>query len=524
MPDQYFEEEEFQTQFNGKLFLRILGLTRPYWKSVVGFLIAIMLVSIMDSVFAYLGKMIIDDGILAGNSSALTRISILYVSVTLAQAICVFTFIKLAGTLGERIRYDLSQQMFIHLQKLSLSYYSRTPVGWIMSRVTSDSNRVAELVTWGIMDTVWAVTNMIASMGFMLFIDWKAALIVFSGMPVLLLISIEFRKRILKEFRNVRRINSKITGSYNENITGVRVVKALCRENGNLNEFMNLTGDMYQAGFRAAWLSALFLPTVQIISAFILGGIIYYSGIQASLGAMTIGSIQAFISYVTMMIWPIQDLARVYAEIQRAIASGERIFSLIDAVPEVYDRPNALEPVSIEGDIIFDHVSFSYEDGKTVLDDFNLTVRKGETIALVGSTGGGKTTIVNLISRFYEPKKGTIYIGGVDYTSLSQRVIQSHIGSVPQTPHLFSGTIRQNIAYGRLNASNEDIKAAARLVGAHDFIMSLENGYEQEVGEGGTLLSVGQKQLLSLARPFSPNPKYSSWMRQPVRWTQLQKR
>jgi ATP-binding cassette subfamily B protein len=279
-------------------------------------------------------------------------------------------------------------------------------------------------------------------------------------------------------------------------------------------EFSHLTGDMYQAGYRAAWLSALFLPTVQMVSAFALGTIVYYGGLQASYGLMTIGGIQAFIAYVTNMMWPIQDLARVYAEMQNSIASGERMFSLIDAVPDVTDRVEAFDPGSLQGDIDFDHVYFYYDDGKPelaggkpVLTDFNLHVRRGETIALVGPTGGGKTTIVNLLCRFYEPKRGKICIGNVDYTKFTQQAIQSRIGMVLQTPHLFSGSIRENIRYGRLGATDAEVEEAARLAGAHEDIMRFDKDYDTDVGEGGNLLSVGQKQLISLARAVLAKPE-----------------
>ncbi len=507
MSEHYFEEEEFETKFSGNTLRRILSLTKAHKKKVIGFLISIVVVSGLDSIFTYLSKLIVDDGILANDMSALTRVLIVYTALTIFQAIAVFLFIYLTGILGQHIRYDLSQKMFNHLQELSLSYYSRTPVGWIMSRVTSDSVRVSELVTWGLLDVTWAVVGIITSMGFMLYINWKLALIVFLSLPLLLYISIEFRKRILTQFRRVRRLNSQITGAYNENITGVKVVKALNREEANLEEFKTLTSQMYDAGYKAAWLSALFLPSVQIVSAAVMAGIVWYSGNPVIFGSMTIGSIQAFVSYITFMMWPIQDLARVYAELQRAIASAERIFSLVDSVPEVTDRPGSIDPGTIEGDIDFENVTFYYEDDKPVLKNFSLKVKRGETIALVGPTGGGKSTIVNLLCRFYEPKQGTICIGGKDYTSLSLHAIQSRIGMVPQTPHLFSGTIRENITYGRLNATQEEIENAARLVGAHDFIMRFKNGYDEEVGEGGSLLSVGQKQLISLARAILADPE-----------------
>jgi ATP-binding cassette subfamily B protein len=506
---EHFEEEEFKTQFNGQTLRRILGLTRPHWRWVVGFLVTIALVSALDSVFTYLSKLMIDNGILAQNRSELYRLLIIYGSLGFVQASGVFGFIYLAGVLGERVRYDLRQKMFNHLQGLSLSYFSRTPVGWIMSRVTSDSERVADLVTWGLLDVTWGMMNIITAMGFMLFINWKLALIVLGILPILFYVAYQFRKRILGEFRNVRKMNSKITGAFNENITGVRVVKALCREDANLEEFKALTADMYRSSYRAAWLSALFLPSVQLISALALAAIVWYGGWQVQIGGMTVGGIQAFVSYVTFMMWPIQDLARVFAEMQHAIASGERIFSMIDAVPDVKDLPGAYDPGTIQGDIEFDNVTFYYDEGdkKPVLENFSLHVKRGETIALVGETGGGKTTIVNLICRFYEPKKGSIRIGGKDYREYSLHAIQSRIGMVLQTPHLFSGTIRENIRYGRLDATDEEIVEAAKLAGAHDFIIKLKKGYDEEVGEGGNLLSVGQKQLISLARAVLAKPE-----------------
>ncbi|MCJ7529897.1 MAG: ABC transporter ATP-binding protein/permease [Anaerolineales bacterium] len=502
-----FEEEEFTTGFNGRTLLRILGQLKPHWKWVVGFLVLIAWVSTLDSYFTFLSKRIVDEGIVAHDRVALTQIILLYGNLILVQACAVFGFIYLVGILGERVRYDLRQKMFNHLQDLSLSYFSRTPVGWIMSRLTSDSDRVAELVTWGVLDSTWALMNILTAIVFMLIINWRLALIVALTIPILVIIAAKFQKRIIREYRLVRKINAKITGSYNENITGVRVVKALGREEENHREFGVLTGEMYRAGYRAAWLSALFLPTVQIISAIALGCVVWYGGLQAQIGGLTVGGIQAFVSYITFMMWPIQDLARVYAEMQHAIASAERIFSLIDAKPDVVDKPGAFDPGTIQGDIKFKHVYFAYEDGESILEDFNLTVRRGETIALVGPTGGGKTTIVNLLCRFFEPTGGSIMIGGREYRTISLNAIQSRIGMVLQTPHLFSGNIRDNIRYGRLDATDEEIEEAAKLAGARDFIKTLEKGYDSEVGEGGGLLSVGQKQLISLARAILAKPE-----------------
>jgi len=506
MADIELEEDEYTSQITGKTLGRILSLTKPHWRWVAGFWVMIAFTSILDAFFTYLSKGIIDQGIVAQNHQALVRILSLYGGLILVQAGCVFTFIFLAGVLGERIQYDLRRFMFNHLQELSLAYYSQTSVGRLMARVTSDSGRVSDLVTWGLVDSTWAVMNIVTSTIFMMIINWKLALIVLGAVPILLTIAIQFRKRILVEFRKSRKANSKITGAYNENISGVRVVKALGREGENLNEFKFLTDDMYRSSYHAAWLSALFLPTVQIVSALALGFIVWYGGIQASLGIMTIGGIQAFVSYLTFMMWPIQDLARVYAEMQHSIASGERIFTLLDSVPEVFDRPGAIDPGTIKGEIEFDHVDFTYEDGKPVLTDFTMKVKPGEMIALVGPTGGGKSTIVNLLCRFYEPKRGVIRINGRDYMEFTLHGIQSRVGIVLQTPHLFSGTVRDNIRYGCLNASDSDVEKASKLAGAHDFILNFEKGYDQAVGEGGNLLSVGQKQLVSIARAILAEP------------------
>ena len=502
-----FREEEFTAEFNSQTVRRILGLTKPHWPWLVGFIVTIGIVASLDAYFTYLGKQIIDVGIVPGDRAALYKIITTYGLLTIVQVINVFGFIYLAGVLGERVQYDLRKNTFNHLQSLSLSYFDRTPVGWIMSRVTSDSERIAQLITWGLLDVVWGLLSIGAAVYFMIVINWQLAMIVLMILPIIIIVAVQFKKRILLQFRLVRKINSKITGAFNEQIAGVRVIKALNREEKSVDEFSELTTEMYTAGYRAAWLSALFLPTVQFVSAIAIGAIAWYGGMQVPVEGITIGGIQAFIAYITFMMWPVQDLARVYAEMQHAIASAERVFSLVDSTPDVQDKPDAFDPGSIQGDISFDAVDFFYEEEAPVLENFNLFVQRGETIALVGPTGGGKSTIVNLVSRFYEPNSGRITIGGQDYTDFSLHAIHSRIGVVLQTPHLFSGTVQENLRYGRLDASDEEIREAARIAGAHDFIEKLEKGYETEVGEGGILLSVGQKQLVSLARALLADPE-----------------
>ncbi len=507
MSQHEFEEEDFEAALSGRTLKRMLSLSLPHWPWLVGFIGLVALTAMQDGVFNFLKKQIIDQGITPGDTTALTWVIAIYGGIALTQAAFVFGFIYFAGMLGERIQYDLRKRMFDHLQELSFSYFDRTPVGWLMSRVTSDSERIAELVTWGLLDVTWGALSIATASVFMLYINWRLALIVVTVIPILVIVASQFQKLIIGEYRAVRKMNSRITGAYNENITGVRVVKALNREEANLSEFGQLTGTMYRASFRAAWLSALFLPVVQFISALALSSVAWYGGHQVGLGWMTLGDLQAFIGYIAFMLWPVQDLARVYAEMQQAVASAERTFSLLDAQPEVVDQPGAVDPGGLRGDIEFDHVDFYYQDGKPVLKDFTLKVKQGETIALVGPTGGGKSTIVNLLCRFYEPKRGVIRLGGRDYTGLTLHAIQSRLGVVLQTPHLFSGAIRENIRYGRLSATDDEVVEAARVAGAHDFIVTLDKSYDAEVGEGGNLLSTGQKQLISLARAVLAQPE-----------------
>ena len=507
MPALDYDDEELGSRFSLRTLGRILAQTRPHRRWVALFLVATAVVSFQDAFFTFLSKRIIDEGIVPGDAQAVTRIAMTYGAVLLSQAVAVFTLIFLAGVLGERVQYDLRKKMFDHLQELSFAYYDRTPVGWLMARVTSDSERIAQLVTWGLLDSTWGLLNIATAMVFMLIINGRLALMVLAILPLLLIIAGQFQKRILGEFRQVRRANARITAAYNENITGVRVVKALGREEANLAEFGQLSSAMYRSSFRAAWLSALFLPAVQMVSAFALGGVVWLGGLQATIGGVSVGGIQAFVGYITLMLWPIQDMARVYAELQHAIASAERVFALIDTPPDVVDRPGAIDPGTIRGRVAFEHVDFYYEEGKPVLSDFNLTIEAGETLALVGPTGGGKSTIVNLLCRFYEPRRGTIRIDGRDYTELSLQALQSRLGVVLQTPHLFSGTARENIRYGRLSASDDEVEAAAQLAGAHEFISRLDKAYAAQVGEGGNLLSVGQKQLISLARAALAAPE-----------------
>ena len=490
---------------------RLFAVLKPHWKSLALGLFGIVFVSFLDSYFNIIDKNIIDQGILMGDKSALIRLLATYMVVLLLSSAGFFMFIYNASMMGEKLRFELRMKLFKHLQKLSLSYFSKTPLGWIMSRVTSDTERMGELLSWGIIDVSWAITNIIFASVFMFSINARLALIVVLSLPIMIFVAFKFRVKIYHHYRLSRKANSKMTAALNENITGVRVVKALRREDRNLADFKVLSHDMYSNSYRAAFLSAIFLPTIQTISAFSLAVVMWRGGVMISnpaLGSLTVGGLQAFISYIMMILWPIQDLARVYAEMQNAVASSERVFGLLDKQPEIQDAPNTTAVESLVGDVVFDNVSFHYEDDEPVIRNLSFSIPAGQNIALVGPTGGGKTTIVNLLCRFYEPTSGTISIAGHNYLDYAQRDIQSRVGVVLQTPHLFSGTVRENLRYGRLSATDEEIEAVAKLAGAHDFIEKFEHGYEQNVGEGGNLLSVGQKQLISIARALLADPDF----------------
>ena len=490
---------------------RLFAVLKPHWKSLALGLFGIVFVSFLDSYFNIIDKNIIDQGILMGDKSALIRLLATYMVVLLLSSAGFFMFVYSASMMGEKLRFELRMKLFKHLQKLSLSYFSKTPLGWIMSRVTSDTDRMGELLSWGIIDVSWAITNIIFAAVFMFSINARLALIVVLSLPIMIFIAFKFRVKIYHHYRLSRKANSKMTAALNENITGVRVVKALRREDRNLADFKVLSHDMYSNSYRAAFLSAIFLPTIQTISALSLAVVMWRGGMMINdpvLGNLTVGGLQAFISYIMMILWPVQDLARVYAEMQNAVASSERVFGLLDKQPEIQDKAVTTPVESLVGEVVFDNVCFHYEADEPVIRNLSFSIPAGQNVALVGPTGGGKTTIVNLLCRFYEPTSGTISIAGHNYLDYAQQDIQSRVGVVLQTPHLFSGTVRENLRYGRLSATDEEIEAVAKLAGAHDFIEKFEHGYEQNVGEGGNLLSVGQKQLISIARALLADPDF----------------
>jgi ATP-binding cassette subfamily B protein len=514
-----YQEEEYTKRFDFGLWKKLFQYAKAYKTLFISLVIVMIGVGGIDATFPLLSKYVIDHFIIPGTFDGLWKFGIIYLAIIIAQAGNVWLLIAIAGKIDMDISYDIRRDGFQRLQELSFSYYDKTPVGWMMARIISDVRRLGDILAWGVVDFVWGMTMMLAITVAMLYLNWKLALIVLSVIPLLVMISLFFQQRILKAHRQVRKINSRITAGFNEGITGAKATKTLVREVENLSEFQQETGKMYRSSVQAAIFASLYLPAVLTLGSIGTGLALWFGGQGVLLQTISYGTFVAFLSYTVQFFEPIRDLARIFTEFQSAQASAERTFSMIETELEIQDRaaiiarygdiyhPKRKNWPDIQGNILFQNVSFAYKKGEKVLSDFNLDVKAGETIALVGETGSGKSTIVNLACRFFEPTEGQILIDGVDYRERSLRWLQSNLGYVLQTPHLFSGTIKENIRYARLDATDEEVIYAAKLVNAHDFIMKLEHDYDTDVGEGGNRLSTGEKQLVSFARAILANPR-----------------
>ncbi|TVQ21508.1 MAG: ABC transporter ATP-binding protein [Spirochaetaceae bacterium] len=515
-----FEEHDYSAQFDPQLWRKLLRFAKSYKKHMIALAVVMAMVALVDAVFPQMNRIAIDRFIVPATTEGIGRFVLGYAALVIIQSCNVFALIMLAGRIEVGIVHDLREVGFRRLQELSFSYYDRTPVGWIMARMTSDAQRLGDTISWGLVDIAWGGSMMIAIGAFMLSMNARLGLIVLAVMPPLIVASLYFQKRILAANRDVRKTNSRISGAYNEGIGGAKTTKTLVQEEANLAEFAKLTSRMREASIRTAVFSALYLPIVLTLGSIGTGLALWVGGSGVVFGTITYGTLVAFVGYTVQFFEPVRELARVISELQAAQASAERLMTLVETEPEIQDTPeviarygNSFEPKrhnweQASGRIDFVDVGFKYKDGEEVLKDFNLTVPHGQTVALVGETGSGKSTIVNLACRFYEPTSGQVLIDGRDYRDRSILWHESHLGYVLQQPHLFSGTIRDNIRYGRLDATDEQIEAAAKMVNAHGFITKMEHGYDSEVGEGGNLLSTGEKQLISFARAIIADPVF----------------
>jgi ATP-binding cassette, subfamily B, bacterial len=505
-----FQEEEYSKQFDFSVWKNIFKYTKPFKKLLTAMIICMITLAGVDAVFPFFSGWVIDNVITPGNIGKLPAFGIFYFSVVLFQGFVIWLFIFLSGKVEMGVCYEIRKKCFQRIQELSFSYFDRTPVGWIMARMTSDSQRLGEIIAWGLIDLTWGSSLMVIMSIVMLAVNWKLALLTLSVIPLLVAIAVYFQKRILKRYREVRKINSKITGAFNEGIRGAVTSKTLVRERANHREFKELSQDMRYSSIRAAILSSLFLPAVLSLGAVGTALALWYGGNGVFSGTISYGILVSFIFASVQFFEPVMELSRVFAQIQYAQASAERVISLINTTPDIVDDPKLIGDTEhfpqMKGQVVFQDVGFKYKEGEQVLSEFNLSVEAGETVALVGETGSGKSTIVNLACRFYEPTQGRILIDGVDYRKRPIQWLHSNLGYVLQSPHLFSGTVLDNIRYGCLEASEEDVQRASELVNAHEFIRKLERGYDTEVGEGGNLLSTGEKQLISFARAILSDP------------------
>lgn len=513
------EEQEYTKNFDIRIWKRVLVFLKPFKKTVAIILIFNLVCSLVDIALPLFQRYAIDNFIEKQSLSGIWGFGLLYLIVVAFQFLSVVLFTRGSATLEMSVSKTMKRACFVHLQKLSFSYYNVTPVGYVLSRVMNDTDRIAGMTAWNFTDMMWALVYVLGVFAAMLVLNWKLALIIMTIVPALAILTWYFQNKILRWNRRVRKINSKITSSYNEGIMGAQTSKTLVIENKNLEEFKELTSEMRTSAVRAARLSAVYVPLILFCGSLATAIVLGRGGRMVLNDLLLIGTLSAFTSYAVGIFEPIQQLARNLAELISMQANIERVMTLLDQEPTVADTPEVIEKYGdtfhpkkenwepIRGDIEFKDVSFHYPDGsEEVLSHFNLKVPAGTTIAIVGETGAGKSTLVNLACRFFEPTGGQILIDGKDYRKRSQLWLHSNIGYVLQSPHLFSGTIEENIRYGRLDATDEDIRAAAKAVSADQVVAKLEHGYKTDVGEGGNRLSTGEKQLISFARAIIADP------------------
>jgi ATP-binding cassette subfamily B protein len=484
--------------------------------------ISACLTAVFEALFPLLTRKIIDDVVENGSTVQIGNYLLMYLGLTFGICTCIWMFIVFAGKICTHLNHDIRTDGFKRLHELSFSYFDRRPVGWLISRLTSDCERLTDFIGWGLLDVVSII---------LWILDWRLALVTLGIIPVLVAVCLFFRQLLLSSSRDIRKQNSRITASFNESIMGVRTLKTLNQETANQVEFESQSSAMCQASVLNAIQSSLLSPITLTLGSVGTGLALWYGGLITLDGTMSLGTLIAFMTYAGTLFHPIQQLATLLSSSLRAQAAAERILELLETEPEIKDSPDVLRAIedhrdsekskqtasgtvlSIEGmpdrigAIEFKNVSFSYKDGKSVLKDFNLNVPAGQTVALVGPTGCGKSTLVNLLCRFYEPTSGEILIDGIDYRKRSLHWLQSNLGIVLQTPHLLNVSIHENIRYGRLNATDAEIAKAAQQVNAEKFILETEKGFQTVVGPGGNRLSTGQKQLISFARAVLATPK-----------------
>ncbi len=501
-------EELQHKQYDSRIMRRLLGYVKPYWRQMALALVLMAVVTGATLTGPYLIKLALDNAIARGDLRLLRWLVIGFVGLNAIAWLARSAQVATVARAGQMSIYQIRKELFEHLQRQSLSFFDQADVGVLMSRVTSDVRALQDLVTWAIVGTAADLFMLVGIVIAMLSLNTYLSLIAFTVLPVMFLVTALWRVRARDNWRRVRYYNGRLLGYLEESIQGVRVVQAFTREALNLKRFVEEVNRNYlNAQLRAARLSALFFPAVDFLGSLAIALTIGFGG-SAVLGEqITPGILVAFVLYIDRFFNPIRDLAQRYNTLQAAMAAGERIFNLLDHPPEIQSKPGAIELPPIRGEVIFDHVSFSYQEGVPVLQDINLHVKPGQMVALVGATGSGKSTLVKLIGRFYEISSGRLLIDGYDIRDVDLASLRRQLGIVLQETFLFRGSVLDNIRYGRLDATDEEVIEAAKAIGAHEFIMRLPSGYYTQVEEGGAILSVGQRQLLAFARALLANPR-----------------
>ncbi len=515
-----FDEQEYTKSFDLKIWKRLLPVLANYKKAFVCMFVFNGLCALIDVLLPLFQRYAIQNFIEANTLRGLLPYGLCYFLAIVTQSLSVVAFGNNSMQIEMNVGKDLRRNLFTHLQTLSLSFYNVTPVGYMLTRITSDTNRIAGMLAWNMTDILWALFYVLGTFASMLLLNWKLALVIILIVPAIAVLTGYFQNRILHWNRKVRKINSKITGSFNEGITGAKTTKTLSIEEQSAENFRKLTASMHDAGIRAARLNAVYIPLVLFFSSMAVAIVLLRGGYMVTEHILQIATLSTFTTYAVGIFEPIQMTAANIAEFISLQASIERVTGLMDEKPQVSDAPEVIERYGdvfhpkrdnwepLKGDIEFRDVTFRYPDGgENVLTHFSLHIPAGTTVAIVGETGAGKSTLINLACRFFEPTEGQILIDGRDYKERSQLWLHSNIGYVLQNPHLFSGTVRDNIRYGRLDATDEEIEAAAKAVSADTVVAKLEKGWDSDVGEGGDRLSTGEKQLISFARAVLADPR-----------------
>ncbi len=504
--DRFGDQVEGRT-FNPNVVLRLLKYIRPYKLQMIIALVGVLGSSGLTLLTPYLVKVAIDKPIAEGNLNGLDQIAVIILLASVGVYITSLVQRYWLAWVGQHVLADLRAALFRHLQVLSLGYHDKNIIGVTISRVISDVSVINQLLSEGLVILIGDTLLLVGIIVVMISMSLELALVTFSVMPLMLLTTYLFARRAKMAFRKTRAKVAAVVGDMAENLSGMRVIQAFAQEGNSLDRFDEVNQDNRDAHIEAMSLSFIFLPTVAFLGILATGVVLWFGGHAVADGSITLGVVVAFLAYVTRFFQPIQELSQLYTTMQAAMAGGERVLNLLNTQPEVADKPGAIELPPIEGHIELQNVTFAYLKDEIVLHDVNLSIKAGQTVALVGPTGAGKSSITNLIARFYEVTDGAIRVDGHDIRDVMQQSLRRQMGLVSQDPILFAGTIADNIRFGKANATQDEIKAAAETANVHDFIMSLEEGYATRILEDGANLSVGQRQLISIARAVLANPR-----------------